>query len=98
MNQPIQIRPTPLFKSKTVIIERGLVSIERVSIRPKLGDVLRREVNELSQLPFALPDLLFRLLALNGDTRKMGDLLYEIMFLWSRATRYAIVCREGPQH
>src|SRR3989442_15876576 len=35
------------------------------------------------------------LLALNGDARKMGDLLYDIVLVRSRAARFAIVCREG---
>src|SRR6202022_3545241 len=66
MKQPIQISALPLLKSKTIIIECGLVVIERTSIRPKFRDVQRREVEELPELDFALPDLFFRPLAL-GD-------------------------------
>ena len=60
-----------------MIIERSLVVIERSSIRPKFRDVKRREVNELPELPFALPDLLFRLLC-RGDIHHRPDKFYEV--------------------
>jgi len=41
MKQPMQISTLPLLKSKAVIIKRGLVVIERTSIGPKFGNVLR---------------------------------------------------------
>src|ERR1700730_16892686 len=55
-------------------------------------DGVVREVEEAG----LLVQYLFGLLALNGDTGNMGDLLYEIMLLWSGATRFAIVDRECP--
>jgi hypothetical protein len=81
MNESTSVGAPPLLKSETEIIERSLVAINTTAIRPQYGDVLRHELKELPKLPFALPDLLFGLLALDGDTRKMGDLLYEIMLL-----------------
>jgi hypothetical protein len=77
MEQAIQITPLPLVNSKTVIIERGLVVIKRTSIRRKFGDVHRREVKKLSELPFALPDLRFRLLCL-GDIHRGPDIFHEV--------------------
>ena len=62
MKQSLQFGALPLFQRKAVIIERGLIVIEGTSIRPKFGDVKRREIKELSELAFALPDLPFRLL------------------------------------
>ena len=60
MKQSIQIGVAPLFKSKAVIIKCGLIVVERTSVRPKFGDVLRREIEELSTPPFALPGRLVR--------------------------------------
>src|SRR5260221_3729894 len=66
MKQPVRVGGLPLLKSQTVIIERGLVVIKTLSVWSQYGDVLRRKIKELSELLFALPDLLFRPLAL-GD-------------------------------
>src|SRR5260370_12491871 len=77
MKQRIQICASPLLKGKTVIIERGLVVIERTSIGPKFGNVLRREVKELPELPFALPDLHFCLLC-GGDVHRGPYKFYEV--------------------
>ena len=66
-----------LLKSYTVIIERGLVVIERSSIRPKFGDVHGREVKDLSELALALSDFLFRL-TLFGDIRRGPEKLYDV--------------------
>ena len=73
----MQISALPLVNSKTVIIERGLVVIKRTSIRPKFGDVHGREIKKLAELPFALPDLRFRLLCL-GDIHRSPNKFYEI--------------------
>src|SRR5258708_1118488 len=77
MEQAMQISALPLLNSKTVKIERGLVVIERTSIRPKFGDVQRAEIEELSELPFALRDLRFRLLCF-GDIHRGPDKFYEL--------------------
>src|SRR6202051_1421667 len=77
MKQLMQISALPLLKGNTAIIERDLVDIETTSIRPKFGDVLRREVKNLSQFPFALPDLLFRPLCC-GDVRH-GTYKFEVV-------------------
>src|SRR5258708_35772957 len=66
MKQPVQISALPLLQCQTVIIECGLVGIETTSTMSKLANLLRCEIKDLSQLPFALPDLFFRPLAL-GD-------------------------------
>src|ERR1700692_2803938 len=68
MKQCMQISLLPLREGKTVIIERGLVVIDRTSIRAKFGDVKGREIKEPPEFPFALPDLRFRLLC-RGDVR-----------------------------
>ena len=51
----------PLISGQTEIIERGLVHIEsrRVRVRPQHINVLRRDIQNLSKLAFALADLLF---------------------------------------
>src|SRR6266478_2737896 len=66
MKQPVQISALPLLKSKAEIIERSLVDIMVAAIGPQFDDVLRREVQDMPELSFALADFLFRLLAL-GD-------------------------------
>src|SRR5712671_4805723 len=86
MKQRIQICASPILKSKTVIIERGLVVIERASIGPKFGNVLRREVNELPELHFALPDLFFCLLC-DRNVHRRPDKFYEVSrFVQDRMT------------
>src|ERR1700692_3413845 len=77
MKQTIQISAFPLLKSEAVIIERGLVVIERISIRSKFGDVQRCEIKELPELPFALSDFFFRPLCL-GDIHRGADKFYEV--------------------
>src|SRR5258706_13442636 len=77
MGQGMQISTLPLLESKAVIIERGLVVIERTSVRPKFSDVQRAEIEELSELPFALPDLRFRLLCF-GNIHRGPDKFYEL--------------------
>jgi len=77
MEQAMQISALPLVNSKTVIIERGLVVIKRTSIRPKFGDVHGREVKKLSELPFALPNLRFRLLCV-GDIHRGPNKFFEV--------------------
>src|SRR5258708_35760380 len=59
MKQSVRVSGLPLLKSKTVIIERGLVVIQTPSVWSQDGDVLMRKIKELSELLFALPD--FRL-------------------------------------
>ena len=66
MKQPIQISAFPLLKSDAVIIERGLVVVEGISIGSKFRNVQRREIKELPELPFALSDFFFRALCF-GD-------------------------------
>src|ERR1700719_5177036 len=80
MKQPIQISAAPLLKSKAVIIKCGLIVVERTSVRPKFGDVLGRQLQDLSKLAFALPDLLLRL-PCRGDVHHRFDKLYEVAFL-----------------
>src|SRR5579859_1986184 len=93
MKQPIQISAAPLLKSKAVIIECGLIVVERTSVRAKFGDVLRREIDELSEPPFALLDLLLRLLC-RGDVHHRSDKLYEVAFLIDdRMHKLGIFCR-----
>src|SRR5271165_4673029 len=72
MIKPAAVAVPPLLEAKTEVIERGLIGIKTTSIRPKFGDVLRREVQDLSQLPFALPDRSFGLLAF-GDINHGAD-------------------------
>src|SRR5258708_19923243 len=69
----------PLLKSKPEIIEHGLIGIKTsaITIRPQYGDALRREIQDLSKLHFALPDLLFRLLTF-GDICRATHELHQI--------------------
>src|SRR5260370_24261137 len=66
MEMPAAAAAPPLLKGKPEIIERGLIGIQTSAIRPQYSDVLRREIQDLLKLHFALPDLLFRLLTF-GD-------------------------------
>src|SRR5258708_5369704 len=52
----------------------------------------------MSEIHLRLAQRFFGLLALNGDTRQMGDLLDESVLLRSGAALFAIVDREGTQH
>src|SRR5260370_21146942 len=49
----------PLIQTHAKVIERGAIGIERASIRPKYSEVLRREVQHLTEFHFLLPDLFF---------------------------------------
>ena len=53
---------------------------------------------DVREVRLRLTQRFFGLLALNGDTRQMGDLLDEIMLLRSGTARFAIVDSEGPQN
>jgi len=68
MIKPPMVAVPPLLEAKTEVLERGLIDIYTTSIRPKFGDVLRREVQDLPQLPFALPELFFRMFC-SSDVR-----------------------------
>src|SRR5262249_58089861 len=59
---PIKSRPfgLPLVDVQTEILERGVIGVERASIRPKYADVLRREVQNLPELCFLVADFVFR--------------------------------------
>src|SRR6266850_5318722 len=87
-----------IFGRKTVIFARDLIRIETSPIRPQDEDMLRDGIDELSQLFFALPELFFRILLLNGHSRQMSDLSDEVLMLRGRATRFARVDREGAQY
>src|ERR1700720_4779135 len=82
MTQPATIVSPPLLKGKTDIIERGWIGIKKgaVGIRPQHIVVLRRQLQDLSKLAFALPDALLRLLC-SGDVHHRSDKLYEVAFL-----------------
>src|SRR6185295_16189328 len=60
MKQRVHISALPLLQGETVKFERGPVHIETTAIRPKLRDVQRREVEDVTKLSLALTDLLFR--------------------------------------
>jgi hypothetical protein len=49
-------------------------------------------------MSLASSQLLVRLLALNGDTRKIGDPSMTLCSSELGGTGFAIVGREGPQH
>ena len=66
MNKLATVDAQEFVKGKTDIIERRLVYIEKGAIRTQNPNLLRRDVQDLSKLPFAVPDLLFRLLC-RGD-------------------------------
>src|SRR5262245_56349768 len=63
MNEPTWAQETsgclpPLFESKTDVIERTTVGIKTFTIRSKYRNLLRREVHDLPEFHFLLPDLL----------------------------------------
>src|SRR5260370_311330 len=77
MNEPMSGAASPVFKSNAVIIERGLIGIQTSAIRLCYAYEQRREIQDLSKLPFALPDLLFRMFALgnvNNGTHKFNEI------------------------
>src|SRR5216684_360777 len=74
MNEPMRVAASPVFKSNAVIIERGLIGIKTSAIRPCYAYQQRREIQDLSKLPFALPDLLFSLLTFGDICRATYEL------------------------
>ena len=68
MHRAAIVAALPFLKGKTDIIERRLVYIETLAIGPQNPNMLRREIQDLSKLPFAFPDLLFRV-PCRGDVR-----------------------------
>jgi hypothetical protein len=69
MNKLATVDAQEFLKGKTDIIERRLVYIEKGAIRTQNPNLLRREIQDLSKLPFAFPDLLLRLLC-RGDVHQ----------------------------
>src|SRR2546427_10824755 len=104
MNQALQISGLPLLKSHTVIVERGLIVVQTTSIRPKFGDVLRRQIQQLSKLPFALPDLLLGALAVmdvrSGSIPAREPSLLVVQGVRSEERRVGKECRSrwSPYH
>ena len=78
-----------------MIFASDLIRVQTGPIRPQDEYVLRDRIDQLSQVLFALPELFFRILLLNGYSRQMGDLSDEVLVLHGRATRLAGVNREG---
>ena len=70
----MRVAASPVFKSNAVIIERGLIGIQTTAIRPCYAYEQRREIHDLAKLPFALPDLLFRLLPFGDICRATHEL------------------------
>src|SRR6266850_3228834 len=54
----------PLFKTKADVIERNAVGVNTFAVGSKYGNLLRREVQHLTELHFLLPDLFLGRLAL----------------------------------
>src|SRR5277367_2878130 len=61
----VTISAPPLLESEAEIVEHHLIRIQRsaIAIRGQYGDVLGRQIQYLSQLRFASPDLVFCLLS-----------------------------------
>src|ERR1700730_15222841 len=95
---PRHARLCQVFLRELAVAEDRTQDVVEV-MRDAAGERAHR-VHHLRLTELSLEALLrvFGLLALNGDARKMGDLLYNIVLLPGRAARFAIVCREGPQH
>src|SRR6202051_4381153 len=74
MNVAASVGDPPLSKSKTVIVELGPVAINTAAIGSEYSDVLRREVQNLLKLPFALSDLFFCLLCCGDVCRGTHEL------------------------
>ena len=68
-----------------MILACDLIRIETTSIRPQDEDMLRDGIDELLQFLFALPELFFRILLLNGHSREVSDLSDEVLMLCGRA-------------
>ena len=98
MNEHCQMVFLRILGGKTVIFACDLIRIETSPIRPQDEDMLRDGIDELLQLSFALPELFFPILLLNGHSRQMSNLSDEVLMLRGRATRFARVYREGAQH
>src|ERR1700676_1127231 len=101
MNAPQPFFPSrhALFWIEAIYAVPFLGQMQGLSSRYPPGPTPRvREALRFRQITLAPPQGFYRLIALDGDTRKVGDPLYDILLLWSGATRFAIVDREGPQH
>src|ERR1700730_13964419 len=71
---------SPSVEVDTEILERCAIGIQWASIRPKNTDLLWREIQDLSKLCFALPDLLFRSFC-RGDVHHRPDKLDAARFI-----------------
>src|ERR1700722_13077108 len=69
-----KIDAPPLLKSKPEIIEDALVGIKAAAIGSKYSDQMRREIQNISKLCLALPDLLFRMLTFGDICRTTYEL------------------------
>ena len=87
MNEHRQMVFLRIVGRKTVIFACDLIRIETTPIRPQDEDMLRNGIDELSQLSFALPELFFRTLLLDGHSRQMSDLPDEVLMLQGRAVQ-----------
>src|ERR1700733_8623436 len=77
MHKPPGVVALPLLKSKTEIVERCLIHIKTSVIGSQYSNLLRREIDDLSKLHFALPDLRLCLLAF-GNVHYGADEFNEI--------------------
>src|SRR6266404_1899526 len=57
--------PSPLFETKTEVIEHDAVGVKAFTIRPVHRNKLRRQVQNLPELHFLLPDLFLGCLTLS---------------------------------
>jgi len=64
----------PFLKTKADVIERNAVGIKTFTTGSKYGNVLRREVQHLTELHFLVADLSFSRIAL-GDVSHRPDKL-----------------------
>src|SRR5262245_661562 len=94
MNELCQVVFLRIGGGKAVIFACDLIGVETTSVRPQDEDMLRDGIDELAQLFFALPELFFRMLVLNGHRCQMRNLADEVLMLRGRATRLARVNRE----
>src|ERR1700758_2692100 len=76
VKKPQTVAAPPLFESTTTIIERCLIGVKTSAVGHYNGDQLRGQIQDLSKLHFALPDLLFRLLC-RGDVSH-GTHIFEL--------------------
>src|ERR1041384_2728598 len=96
MNEHRQMVFLRIFRRKAMIFASDLIRVQTCPIRPQDEDMLRDGIDQLSQVLFALPELFFRILLLNGHSCQMSDLSDEVLMLHGRATRLAGVNRECP--